>query len=191
MSSTLAKSHPNCIYSFKTSIKSGDDWDITFAKSVVQAIVMPKLHYCNTLLAGTPEYKVDRLLYFQNMSCRMVCNLCKYDHVSTSIKFLHWLNICERIACKIASLVYRCRNNQAPDYLADLLPKQRHNRNIRSSVSDNYTINHYRNQLISKSLFSSIGPQTWNTLLKLVTSSTTKDTFKNNLKTFLLGKSYG
>ena len=151
---------------------------------------MSNLDCCNSLLAGTAEYQLDKLHCLQNMACRVVCNLCKYGHVSTRIKSLHWLKICERIAYKIDFLVYRCRNNQPLENLADLLPKQRLNRNLRSSVSDNYTINHNKNQLTIKSSFSSIGPQTRNTFPKWVTLSTTKDTFKTNLKTFLFRNSY-
>ena len=85
-------------------------------KTEVQAIIMSKLDYCNSLLADVPEYKLDRLQHLQNMACSVVCNLHKYDHVSTSMKSFHWLKFCERITYKFSSLVYRYRNNQAPDY---------------------------------------------------------------------------
>ena len=71
--------------------------DFASAKTVVEAIIMSKQDYCNSLLGGAPEYQLNRLQHLQNMACGAVCNLWKYGHVSTSKKSLHWLNICERI----------------------------------------------------------------------------------------------
>ena len=56
--------------------------DLETAKLVVQALVMSKLDYCNSLLAVTPECYCTKVQHIQNMACWVVCNLHKFDHVN-------------------------------------------------------------------------------------------------------------
>ena len=60
---------------------------------MIQAIIQSRLDYCNSLLLGTPEYQLNKLQQIQNMACRIVCNLRKYDHITDSMKHLHWLKL--------------------------------------------------------------------------------------------------
>ena len=95
-------------------------------KIIVQALVLLKLDYCNSILLGSPEYQMDKLQCIQNMACRVIFQLRKHDHIKHHLKLLHWLKIRERIAYKIALLIYRCQNNQASVYLQELLPSKHH-----------------------------------------------------------------
>ena len=92
------------------------------AQLIVQALVLSNIDYCNSLLAGSSQYQLDKLQCIQNMSCQVICNIRKHDHVSPAKKCLHWLKIPERITYKLCLLVYKCQNNLAPKYLSDLLP---------------------------------------------------------------------
>ena len=67
--------------------------DFDAAKIVFQALILCKLDYCNSLLVGTPECHLSQLQHVQNMACRVVCNLRKFDHVSPSMYSLHWLKV--------------------------------------------------------------------------------------------------
>ena len=87
--------------------------DFEAAKTVVQALILSRLDYCSSLLVGTPDCHLSHLQHIQNMACRVVCNLRKYDHVTASIKTLHWLRGKECISCKIASLVHQCKMGSA------------------------------------------------------------------------------
>ena len=69
------------------------------------------------------------------MACRVVNNFRKYDHISSSLMGLHWLKVKECIEYKIACLVFRCQENTAPNYLADLLPTRKFNGDLRSTNS--------------------------------------------------------
>ena len=111
--------------------------DFEAAKTVVQALILSKLDYCNSLLVGTPECHLSHLQHIQNMACRVVCNLRKYDHVTASMKSLHWLRVREWISYKIAYLVHHCKMGTAPQYLIDLLPRATHDHSLRSSNSGN------------------------------------------------------
>ena len=64
-------------------------------KSLVQALILSKLDYCNSLLLGIPKYNIAKLQRIQNMSCRMIYQLPNYSTISTYLAQLHWLKIQE------------------------------------------------------------------------------------------------
>ena len=102
-------------------------------KILVQALVLTCLDYCNSLLLGMTQHRLQKLQRIQNLACKVIYYKKKYDHIGMDMLNLHWLKINERITFKIAVLVYLCINSLAPDYLCDLL-KYNHNRDLRSST---------------------------------------------------------
>ena len=44
-------------------------------KTIVKALIISKLDYCNLLLLGSSEYQLDKLQRIQNMACRVICNI--------------------------------------------------------------------------------------------------------------------
>ena len=164
--------------------------DFNAANTVVQALILSKLDYCNSLLAGTPECHLSQLQNVQNMACRVVCNLRKYDHVSASMYSLHWLKVRECITYKIAYLVHCCKMRLAPQCLIDVLPTVTHNGSLRSSISSNILSAKCQTSLASKGSFSADGPKIWNSLPTGVWFKKSGDGFRKGLKTFLFGQSY-
>ena len=85
--------------------------------SIVQAIVMSRIDYCNSLLYGTNLSKLqwvytrqsDWCAHCQNMN-KSHCHLC-----------LHWLPIKFRINFKIAMLCFKCIHGHAPNYLKSMV----------------------------------------------------------------------
>ena len=138
--------------------------DFDTAKTVVQALILSKLDYYNSLLVGTPESHLSWLQCVQNMACRVVCNLRKYDHVSASMYSLHWLRVRECMTYKIAYLVHCCKIGSAPQYLIDVPPIATHNHSLRSSTSGNIPSAKCWTSLVSEGSFWAAGPKIWNTL---------------------------
>ena len=134
------------------------------AKTVIQALISSKLGYCNSLLVGTPECHLSQLQHVQNMACRVVCNLRKYDHVSASMYSLHWLKVRECITYKIAYLVHCCEMGSAPQDLIDVLLIATHTCSLRSSTSGNLPSAKCRTSLASEGSFSAAGPKVWNSI---------------------------
>ena len=141
-------------------------WDIAKVRSnmdkrtaqlIMQALVLSCMDYCNSLLAGTTKYQLDKLQHIQNMGCPVICNLKKNDHVTPSMKGLHWLKIQEGILYKLCLLVYKCQNGLSPGYLADPLPSKTHSRALRSSASNAIPPAHFKNNQCHRSSFSSAG----------------------------------
>ena len=124
------------------------------------------------------------------MSCQVICNLRKQDHVSPAIRSLHWFKICERITYKLCLLVYKSLNNLAPKYLSDLLPSRATVRSLRSSKSDNIQKAYFKNSHCQQSLFSPAGPTAWNSFPKMVKMAQPLVSFKSLLKTHLFNVSY-
>ena len=91
------------------------------AKILIQVYVMSKIDYCNSLLYGIPDKLLNRIQRIQNYAARVVLRLHKFSHITPALAALHWLPVKRRIDFKIALLVYKALNGQAPAYIADLL----------------------------------------------------------------------
>ena len=154
-------------------------------KIIVQVLVLLKLDYCNSLLLGSAEYQMDKLQHIQKMACRVIFQLRKYDHVTHHLKLLHWLKIRERIAYKIAFIIYRCKNNQAPVYLQEPLLSEHHERPLRSSRTEYLNSDFCKNTHTLRSSFSAAGPRIWNSLPLDIKTEKCTDTFKKKLITHL------
>ena len=86
--------------------------------SLATSLVLTRLDYGSTNLAGISGRLLDRLQSVLNAAARLVCDGRKYDHISALLRDLHWLRVPQRIKFRLAVLVYRCRNNTAPKYLS-------------------------------------------------------------------------
>ena len=95
-------------------------------KILIQSLVLGRIDYFNSLLLGTSKYHINKLQRLQNMSCRVICDLRKFDHISSAMADLHWLKVNEHIIFKIAVLMYKCVISTAPKYLSDLVMKTNH-----------------------------------------------------------------
>ena len=132
-------------------------------KILMQALVLSKLGYCNSLLLECQStcYIIYRKI--QNMASRVINNRRKYDSVTEDMKNLHWLNIPEHIDYKVAVLIFQCINNQAPTYLKVLL-NINHNRFLRSSSSMLLPVSMSRLSIVHNSSFSICRPRICNKL---------------------------
>ena len=88
---------------------------------IMQALVISRLDYYNSLLMGSTKYQLDKLQRVLNMAARVVKCLRKYDPIRVHLFELHWLRVPQRIEFKVLTLVFKCVNNLAPEYLQDFL----------------------------------------------------------------------
>ena len=63
----------------------------------------------------------------------MIACLSKFDHISDTLKELHWLPVEQRIIFKINLICFKIHSNLAPDYLVDLIHVYEPARYLRSS----------------------------------------------------------
>ena len=90
-------------------------------KSIVQAVIMSRIDYCNSLLVGVPSTQLSKLQRLQNAAACIVSNIAKYDHITPTLVNLHWFPVKYRVNFKIAMLAHKCIYGNAPEYLKDLI----------------------------------------------------------------------
>ena len=91
------------------------------ANLVACSLVQSRLVYANALYVGMSSANFDALQRAQNTIARVVTLSLKRDHITPSLKRLHWLPVRQRVTYKIATLVYNIRRSREPDYLYSLL----------------------------------------------------------------------
>ena len=158
-------------------------------KTIIQALVLSKIDYCNSIYQGAPMYAINKLQRLQNMDCRIIKRIGKYDHITPHLVELHWLKIKECIVYKVCVLMYKCIKGLAPQYLSEIVI-QDHGCNLRSTTLNNLPAVRCNTVIAHNSTFSSTGPRFGNMLPNDIKTSSTLDVFKARLKTFLFSLSY-
>ncbi|XP_055765705.1 uncharacterized protein LOC129841458 isoform X2 [Salvelinus fontinalis] len=105
------------------------------AQVLIQALVISRLDYCNSLLAGLPACAIKPLQLIQNAAARLVFNFPKFSHVTPLLRSLHWLPVEARIRYKTMVLAYGAVRGTAPPYLQALIRPYTQTRALRSSTS--------------------------------------------------------
>jgi hypothetical protein len=156
---------------------------------LIHSFVSGRLDYCNSLLAGISDRLLQRLQSVQNAAAKLVMGLRKFDHVSGTLRQLHWLPVRHRITYKVALLVFKCLHGLAPVYLADdcqLTSTISNRRHLRSSSTGVLSAPRTRTSIGARS-FAVIGPVTWNNLpLELRCLDSSVELFSKRLKTHLM-----
>ena len=161
-------------------------------KTIVNSLVTPHLDYGNALLIGITKKLESKLQVAQNSAVRLIERVGKYDHVSDYRKALHWLPIPARIKFKVLTMTWKTLNNQAPDYMSQLIRLKQNKRNLRSSQKIQLDAPHDKsstNQFLDRA-FSRVAPRLWNPLPEDLKSKASIDAFKKGLKTHLFRECY-
>ena len=102
-----------------TKIRPYLDIDMTW--TIIQGLILWRLDYCNSTLAGMSGKNMEKLERIQSMSWHIMQCLQKYNHISRPLKDLHWLKVPQRINFKLATLMFKCMQGTVPSYLMDLV----------------------------------------------------------------------
>ncbi|KAM9396004.1 uncharacterized protein ACWYII_033867 [Salvelinus alpinus] len=137
------------------------------AQVLIQALVISRLDYCNSLLAGLPACAIKPLQLIQNAAARLVFNLPKFSHATPLLRSLHWLPVEARIRYKTMVLAYGAVRGTAPPYLQALIRPYTQTRALRSSTSGllaSLPLRKYSSRSAQSKLFAALAPQWWNKL---------------------------
>ena len=159
-------------------------------KRLVNALVISRLDYANSILYGLPKYELDKLQRVQNAAARLITGKKKSDHITPVLKDLHWLPIKYRINFKIMLLVYKSLHNLAPDYLQKIIEERCPTRTLRSSRRSLLSTPKIYTTTYGKRAFSHAAPELWNSLPEYIKSAESILEFKSFLKTYLFKEAY-
>ena len=159
---------------------------------LVSAFVVSRLDYCNAILIGLPVSTLAPLQRVMHAAVRLVCDLKPFDHISESIRTLHWLPIKQRIDFKVCLLVHQTINGRAPPYLQDLITPSVSvlRRSTLRSASHHDLVLQSSHRKLGDRAFSVAGPRIWNSLPIELKTITDTSVFKCKLKTFLFTVAY-
>ena len=118
--------------------------DIKTTVIIVQALVISRLDYSNSLLCGLPAILTKRLQRVQNTAARVIAKAGRRVHIYPILAKLHWLPLEFRIRYKILLLTYRALHGLAPTYITELLVPYTPPRTLRSSTDQLLVVQKYR-----------------------------------------------
>ena len=126
----------------------------------------------------------------QNMGCRVIKYLRKFDHITEAMKDLHWLKIPEHIQFKVLVTIYQCVNGLAPTFLIDLLDLNLMRRTLRSDTQGKLLIPWCNLSQVCNSSIRYAGPRLWNELAQNIRDAKTLGSFEILLKPYLFSECY-
>ena len=164
------------------------------AQVLIQALVISRLDYCNSLLAGLPACAIKPLQLIQNAAARLVFNLPKFSHVTPLLRSLHWLPVEARIRYKTMVIAYGAVKGTAPPYLQALIRPYTQTRALRSSTTGLLAplpLRKHSSRSAQSKLFAALAPQWWNKLPHDARTAESITTFRRHLKPHLFKEYLG
>ena len=168
------------------------------ANIVACSYIASRLDYCNAVIAGVSQHNLMRLQRIQNKAAKIALDIRGTTNSSYCLKELHWLPVAQRIDYKIALTVFKTLQTNQPVYIRSMLSIHHPTRSLRSSDNGILLNAPFCKTATAARAFSLNAPRVLNSLPMSVRdcfsvshSSTSIETFKKLLKTFLFTTAFG
>jgi len=161
--------------------------------TLIQALVVSKVDYCNSVLAGVSDTQLRRLQSVLNAAARLVFSARRSEHITPLLRELHWLRVPERIKFQLCVLAFRCLHITAPRYLAETLQLTTScssRRRLRSADTSTLNVPATRRRTLGDRAFPVAAARAWNSLPPSVRDVQSLATFWQQLKTVLFRTSF-
>uniref|UniRef100_M3XH36 Reverse transcriptase domain-containing protein n=1 Tax=Latimeria chalumnae TaxID=7897 RepID=M3XH36_LATCH len=131
--------------------------------TLMHAFVASRLDYYNALYAGLTLKNIHRLQLVQNSAAHVVNNVSRFNHITPTLRELHWLPIRWRITFKVLVLVHKALNGLGPAYLRDFLTPYIPARPLCSESGNLLVVPRFRSRLGERS-FAFQAATSWNAI---------------------------
>ena len=161
--------------------------------TLVRALVVSKVDYCCSVLAGVSGHLLHRLQSVLNAAARLIFAARRCEHITPLLRDLHWLRVPERIRFRLCVLTYRCLNGTAPMYLAENICPTANvvsRRHLRSSDTTTLVVQPTRRSTLGDRAFPVAASRAWNSLPASVRTAPSLSIFRRKLKSFLFTSSH-
>jgi len=156
-------------------------------KVLVQAFIMGRIDYCNSVLYGLPSTHINKLQRTQNAEARLICSIPRFSHVTPVLYSLQWLPIQFRIDFKILMITFKAIHGHAPEYICNLIHiKNPSKYGLRSNSELSLApLSTKTKKTLGDRAFSAAAPSLWNKLPSEIRDEDNFEPSKCKLKTFL------
>ena len=125
----------------------------------------------------------------QNQAARLISGLNRREHITPTLRSLHWLTVVDRIEFKALCLAYRAYHGTGPQYLNSLITRYTPARGLRSLTAGLVTCPSARLLTFGGRRFSVRATALWNSLPVSIRSLPSIMAFRKRIKTcFFEGK---
>lgn len=122
------------------------------------AIAVPHLQFCSTLLFNLPQYKINQLEIIQNRAMRLILKCNHYTPVKSMLSVLNMLSVNQRIMFSVYLFIFKLKKRFLPDYICDKLTvfEDVHNYGTRNRTDFILTNRCNTNQLLNSVLYKGL-----------------------------------
>lgn len=160
------------------------------AEVLIHGLVFSHIDYCNILLYGLPKCFIKKLQMVMNSAARVLCRIPKHEHISPTLKELHWLPVVYRIRFKMCVITFNALKGSGPCYIRDMLTIKQSGYRLRSSASILLEVPRMKHKTLGDRSFYSGAPREWNALPVHLRSLDNIADFKRGLKTHYFSIAY-
>ena len=98
---------PSAYYHLRTINNIRQLLTLDACHAAVRSIVLSRVDYCNALLGGLNNRQSDRLQRVQNSAARVIYRVRQHEHITPTLRTLHWIPIRMRTIFKICTYMFK------------------------------------------------------------------------------------
>lgn len=154
-------------------------------RTVVTALILSRLDYCNGLYLNIQKRLMNRLQVVQNAAARLLTGIPRFVSVKRELRQLHWLPVKHLALFKALCTVFKALNGKGPDFLKYKFQWYVPRRMLRSGAAKQVTVPLVKKASWGGRSFITSAAKAWNNLPFKLRNATELLSFRREPKTWL------